>query len=39
MRKQIVTGMLLLILLILPALLYLQINQSFRLSVASASSI
>lgn len=36
MRKQIVTGMLLLILLILPALLYLQINQSFRLSVAKA---
>ena len=36
MRKQIVTGMLLLILLILPALLYLQINQNFRLSVEKA---
>ena len=36
MRKQIVTGMLLLILLILPALLYLQINQNFRLSVTKA---
>lgn len=36
MRKQIVTGMILLILLILPLLLYLQINQNFRMSVTNA---
>ncbi|MBR5962467.1 MAG: HAMP domain-containing histidine kinase [Clostridia bacterium] len=36
MRKQIVTGMILLILLILPLLLYLQINENFRLSVSNA---
>ena len=39
MRKQIVTGMILLILLILPLLLYLQINENFRLSVTNARSI
>ena len=36
MRKQIVTGMILLILLILPLLLYLQINQNFQVSVNNA---
>ncbi len=36
MRKQIITGMLLLILLILPVLLYLQVNQNFRISVDNA---
>ena len=36
MRKQIITGMMLLILLILPPLLYLQINQNFRVSVDNA---
>ena len=36
MRKQIITGMILLILLILPPLLYLQINQNFRVSVDNA---
>ena len=36
MRKQIVTGMLLLILLFLPVSLYLQISQSFSLSVSTA---
>ena len=36
MRKQIVSGMLLLLLLILPAALYLQINQSFQQSVSNA---
>ena len=38
MRKQIVTGMLLLILLFLPVSLYLQINQSFDLSVSAATT-
>ncbi len=37
MRKQIVSGMLLLILLFLPLSLYLQINQSFDLSVSNAT--
>ena len=36
MRKQIVCGMLLLILLILPISVYMQINQSFSLSVDNA---
>ena len=36
MRKQIICGMLLLILLILPVSLYLQIDQSFRNSISSA---
>ena len=36
MRKQIITGMLLLLLLILPASLYLQIDRSFRQSVSNA---
>ena len=36
MRKQIVCGMLLLILLILPVSVYMQINQSFSLSVENA---
>ncbi len=36
MRKQIICGMLLLILLILPISVYMQINQSFRLSVENA---
>ena len=36
MRKQIITGMLLLLLLILPASLYLQIDRSFRQSVTNA---
>ena len=36
MRKQIVTGMILLILLILPLLLCLQINQNFQVSVNNA---
>ena len=36
MRKQIVSGMLLLLLLILPAALYLQINQSFQQSASNA---
>ena len=36
MRKQIISGMLLLLLLILPVSLYLQINQSFQQSVSNA---
>ena len=36
MRKQIICGMLLLILLILPISVYMQINQSFSLSVENA---
>lgn len=36
MRKKIITGMLVLMLLLLPAALYLQIMQSFRLSVSNA---
>ena len=36
MRKQIISGMLLLLLLILPVSLYLQINRSFQQSVANA---
>ncbi len=36
MRKQIISGMLLLLLLILPASLYLQIDQSFQLSTSNA---
>ena len=36
MRRKIILGMLVLMLLLLPAALYLQIDQSFRLSVANA---
>ena len=36
MRKRIIAGMLLLLALLLPAALYLQISQGFRLSVANA---
>ena len=36
MRKRIIVGMLLLLALLLPAALYLQISQGFRLSVANA---
>ncbi len=35
MRKKIIVGMLLLMLLLLPAALYMQINQAFRLSIAN----
>ena len=36
MRKKIIIGMLLLMVLLLPAAIYLQISQGFRLSVANA---
>ena len=36
MRKQIISGMLLLLLLILPVSLYLQIDRSFQQSVSGA---
>ena len=36
MRKQIVSGMLLMLLLIMPASLYLQINRSFQQSASNA---